>query len=399
MTIWIDEEKCDGCARCLPTCPYSALEIVDGKAVLTDRCTHCGSCLTGPCPQGALCSDGGEREIPDFSDHRGVWVLVEAAEGALHPVSLELVGKARKLADTLGEETAALVLGSGVEPLAGPLIAGGADRVHVVDHPWLDPYMTLPATQAAAAVLEANRPTILLVGATVAGRDLAPRLARRLALGLTADCTSLEIDPEERLLLQTRPAFGGNVMATIVTRYSRPQMASVRPGIFAPLAPDPARDGEVVVHDVDLDDEEDLGVVLARAMTVDGAETVDICQAKVVVAGGRGVGDAEGFKRLEQLATALGGEVGGTRVAHEEGWIPYERQIGQTGVTVRPELYIACGISGAVQHRAGVTDSRYIVAINSDPSAPIFEVADFGLVGDFRAIVPALLRALGAQAA
>ncbi|MBW1713451.1 MAG: electron transfer flavoprotein subunit alpha/FixB family protein, partial [Deltaproteobacteria bacterium] len=230
------------------------------------------------------------------------------------------------------------------------------------------------------------------MGATPQGRDLAPRLARRLRLGLTADCTQLDIDPEAKILRQTRPAFGGNVMAAILSRFSRPQMATVRPGIMEALQPDPQRKGQVVKHRAALSPS-DLGAVLLRTVAQAGRQ-VDLTQARVVVAGGRGLDGGRGFELLQELASVLGGEVGGTRVAFEEGWIPQERQIGQTGVTVRPELYVACGLSGAIQHRAGMLDSRYIVAINKDPAAPIFEVADFGLVGDLRTIVPALISAV-----
>ncbi len=391
MAVWIDGDKCNGCGLCLQACNYGGVEIsADGVAVLTDRCTACGSCLDVCRPQ-ALLSDAGEREVPDFSDHTGVWVLAEQSGGTIHPVTFELIGKARELADELGEEVATILLGADVAALAASLIGAGADTVHLVEHDTLAHYLTRPMTSAATQVIKAAAPNILLVGATHRGRDLAPRLARRLGLGLTADCTTLAIGAD-KLLEQTRPAFGGNVMATIVGRYSRPQMASVRPGIMAALTPDDSRSGEIVRHDVTID-EADLGAVLIESMAP-AQRGVDLTKAKIVVAGGRGIGDAAGFALLAELAEALGGELGGTRVAFEEGWIPYERQIGQTGVTIRPEIYIGCGISGAIQHSAGIVDSRYIIAINKDETAPIFKVADFALVGDFRTIVPALTRAV-----
>lgn len=393
MAIWIETEICNGCGRCLRACPYDAVELVEGKAVFTERCTQCGSCVDA-CRDEAILSDAAERPIPDFSDHSGVWVLAEQDHGRLLPVSLELLGRASSLAADLGEEVGAILIGDGddVSGLAEDLITHGADVVHRVTGSGLADYLTRPYTTALAGIVEAGKPSILLVGATLQGRDLAPRLARRLGLGLTADCTELDIDPDEKLLRQTRPAFGGNVMATIICRFSRPQMASVRPGIMEALASDSGRQGRIIDHAPE-ERAEDLGAVILRTMA-SGAKKVDLTQSRVVVAGGRGVGSAEGFALLEELAALMGGEVGGTRVAMEEGWIPLDRQIGQTGITVRPELYIACGVSGAIQHRAGCLDSRYIVAINRDPSASIFDVADYGLVGDLQAIVPALIETL-----
>ncbi len=391
MAILVDLELCTGCARCLRACPYEALELAQGKALVNDRCTLCGTCLEA-CPEEALSSDAVEKPIPDFSAHSGVWVLAEHREGRLHPVSLELLGRARGLARDLGQEVAALLLGRQVEGLAEELMAGGAETVHLVEHDLLENYLTLPRTKAAAQVIRRAKPEILLIGATHQGRDLAPRLARRLGLGLTADCTELVIDPQEKILWQTRPAFGGNIMATIASRFSRPQMATVRPGIMEPLPPGEGKAGKVVRHQVALEPA-DLGAILKRSIAPE-SQAVDLTKAKVIVAGGRGVGEARGFELLGELAELLGGEVGGTRVAYESGWIPYERQIGQTGATVRPELYIACGLSGAIQHRAGIMDSRYIVALNKDPGASIFEVADFGLVGDCKTLVQALIQAV-----
>ena len=391
MAVWIIEEKCTGCARCLAACLYGGVELVQGKAILTERCTHCGSCQEA-CHDEAIGWEKAERAVPDFSDHEGVWVVAEQREGRLGRVSLELLGRARELADELGQEVGAVLLGHEIADLAQGLIAHGADKVHLVEDERLDRYLTGPYTAALAQVIESGRPNILLVGATQAGRDLAPRLARRLGLGLTADCTELAIDPEEGILLQTRPAFGGNVMATIVSRYSRPQMATVRPGIMVPAPAEAGRKGEVIRHSLAPTTGEP-GTVLIETIREAG-QRKDLTQARVVVSGGRGVGSADGFSLLEELAKALGGEVGGSRVAVEEGWIEQERQVGQTGLTVRPELYIACGLSGAIQHRAGMMGSRYIVAINRDASAPIFGVADFGLVGDYRTIVPALIKAM-----
>jgi electron transfer flavoprotein alpha subunit len=274
------------------------------------------------------------------------------------------------------------------------LIEHGADRVYLAEDKGLKDYRTNAYTKVIADLVKAQKPNILLMGATHIGRDLAPRVSRRVEGGLTADCTELSIDPQEGVLLQTRPAFGGNVMATIANRYSRPQMATVRPGVME-VAAKPGHKGEVIRHSVSLE-EVDMGTRILD-LVKEKKKKVNLSEAKVVVAGGRGVGDAKGFALLEDLAAIFGGEVAGTRVAVEEGWIPSERQVGQTGQSVRPELYIACGISGAIQHRAGMMNSRYIVAINKDPRAPIFQVADWGLVADLHELVPEMIEQLKQQ--
>jgi len=390
MTVWVEVDLCNGCKRCTKTCPYGAVEMKDGKAHILDRCTSCGACLE-VCKQKALRSDAKPREIPDFSDRKGVWVFAEQREGALNKVSLELLGKARDLASALGQEVAALLLGYDVAGLAKTLTEYGAESVFVAEHKALKNFRTIPYTRVIGELVDQHKPNILLMGATHVGRDLAPRVSRRVGVGLTADCTELAIDPEEKILLQTRPAFGGNVMATIANRYSRPQMATVRPGVMEAVAT-PGRKGRVIKVKVSLTEKE-IGTRILEVVR-EKKKTVNLAEAKVIVAGGRGVGDAKGFRILEELASALGGEVAGTRVAVEEGWIPLERQVGQTGQSVRPEIYIACGVSGAIQHRAGMMNSRYIIAVNKDARAPIFQVADWGIVGDLHEVVPEMIRQL-----
>jgi len=392
MTVWVEVDLCSGCKRCLKACPYGAVEMKEGKALILERCTSCGACLQ-VCKEKAIQTDVEPRTVPDFSDRKGIWVFAEQRGGQLHQVSLELMGKARELGTFLGQEISALLLGENVAGLSEILIEHGADQVFLAEHSALKDYRTTAYTKVIEELVKEYRPNILLMGATHIGRDLAPRVSRRVGVGLTADCTELSIDPQEQILLQTRPAFGGNVMATIANRYSRPQMATVRPGVMEAVAK--RGKGNIVRHSVSLVEGE-IGTRILE-LVKEKKKKVNLTAAKVIVAGGRGAGDAGGFRVLEELAAMFGGEVAGTRVAVEEGWIPPERQVGQTGQSVRPELYVACGISGAIQHRAGMMNSRYIVAVNKDARAPIFQVADWGLVGDLHELVPEMIEQLKRQ--
>lgn len=387
MNVWVEVDLCNGCKRCLKACPYGAVELKEEKATILERCTSCGACLE-VCKENAIITDAEPRTIPDFSDRKGVWVFAEQREGKLRKTSLQLLGKAQELASVLNQDISALLLGHQVSGLSETLIKYGADTVYLAEHPGLKDYRTIAYSKLIEDLVKKYKPNILLLGATHIGRDLAPRVSRRVGVGLTADCTELVIDPEEGILLQTRPAFGGNVMATIANRYSRPQMATVRPGVMDAKVR-PGNEGTVIKYEVSLSEEEIATKVLK--VVKEERKGVDLSKAKVIVAGGRGVGDASAFKVLEELAAAVNGEVAGTRVAVEEGWIPADRQIGQTGQSVRPELYIACGISGAIQHRAGIMNSRYIIAINKDQRAPIFQVADWGIVGDLHDVVPDMI--------
>lgn len=324
----------------------------------------------------------------DISQYKDIYVFVEQRDGAVQSVGLELLGKARELADRVGEKVVALILGKGISDKAQELIAAGADKVLIVDNEYLKSYLTEPYTQAVSQIILEQKPAILLLGATIIGRDLAPRLSARTNTGLTADCTQLEIG-ESGELLMTRPAFGGNLMATILCKNHRPQMSTVRPGVMQRIAPDVSRKGEIVNYNVNFDKAK-----INRVRIVEEVKeckcVADISESKILVAGGRGVGNAEGFNKLRALAQTLGGEIAASRAMVDAGIIEHCSQVGQTGKTVRPELYIACGISGAIQHLAGMEESEYIIAINRDKYAPIFSVADIGIVGDVHKIVPLL---------
>lgn len=324
----------------------------------------------------------------NIEDYKGVFTFAQQVHGELSNVSLELIGKARDLAADLETDVSVILLGHQIGHLPKELVAFGADRVIVIDDPVLDEYRTEPYTQGLTAIINEFKPEIVLFGATAIGRDLAPRVAGRVHTGLTADCTSLDIDKEKREFRMTRPAFGGNVMATIVCPEFRPAMATVRPGVMVKELRDDARQGEIVTFDYTF--VENQAYFQIEEVIKKVSHKIDITEAKVLVSGGRGLGDASCFTLLQGLADALGGEVSCSRAVVDAGWLPKEHQVGQTGKTVRPQLYIACGISGAIQHLAGMEEADYIVAINKDPDAPIFNVADVGIVGDLHRIIPML---------
>ncbi|MBR5029541.1 MAG: electron transfer flavoprotein subunit alpha/FixB family protein [Muribaculaceae bacterium] len=324
-------------------------------------------------------------------DYKNVFVFAEQREGVIQSVAFELLGKARDLADVLEEKVVALLLGYGVKDKAQELIEYGADEVIVVDTVELKDFLSEQYSQAVSQIILDRKPHIVLYGATTIGRDLAPRLASRLKTGLTADCTKLEIQPvkdEEKEFCMTRPAFGGNLMATIVCPNNRPQMSTVRPGVMQKMKRDASRQGVVTVFEPKFDTSK-FKVKVVETIKAD-KEIADIAEAKVLVSGGRGVHDKEGFNKLQDLADVLGGQVASSRAMVDNGVMPHECQVGQTGKTVRPNLYMACGISGAIQHLAGMEESDFIIAINKDKFAPIFSVADLGIVGDLHKIVPML---------
>ncbi len=393
MSIRIINEKCTGCTRCVKSCPFGALSMKDKKAVVDlDKCTLCGACqevctfnaieITRPAQ-----TPGTTSSALDAAD---VWVFCEQKKGVVQSVAWELLGKGRELADKRGMKLCAVLLGHGIKGLYDSLVARGADRVYLIDSPRLAHYQNEPYTAALSMLVEKYRPEIVLCGATTTGRSLISKVAVRLTTGLTADCTGLDIDEKEHLLLQTRPAFGGNIMATIVTPQHRPQMATVRHKVMKEAPVHEGRSGELREETID------ENVLSSRSTLVDVIEeieqTVNLTEADVIVSGGRGLGGPEHFPLIEELALSLGGAVGASRAAVDAEWIPYSHQVGQTGKTVCPKVYIACGISGQIQHLIGMQSSKIIIAINKDPEAPIFKVATYGVVGDLFKIVPALTK-------
>jgi electron transfer flavoprotein alpha subunit len=389
MSVRIERDKCTACESCLAVCPHDAIVIKEGKAFINEYCQMCSACLT-VCPEGAITEYEAEKglEVQDLNSYRGIWVFAEQRKKVIAPVSFELLGAGRRLADTLQVELSAVLLG-GDEALASELIKWGADKVYLSDHQIFDSFNDEPYAGLLASLVNKYKPEVVLAGATAIGRSFLPRVAAKLRCGLTADCTGLEIEGETRNLVQTRPAYGGNIMASILCPKTRPQMATVRPKVMKKGEYDEARRGEIIRVE---GDGLTSGTKVLESVKDQSSHKVNLQEADVIISGGRGLKTAEGFQLLSELASLLNGAVGASRAAVDEGWIPYSHQVGQTGKTVCPKLYIACGISGAVQHLVGMQSSDHIVAINKNEEAPIFNVATYGLVGDLYEILPLLIK-------
>ncbi len=398
MSIQIITEKCTGCALCVRTCPFSCIIVANplagtGKKAMIDfnKCTLCGACVQ-ICKFQAIFLDksSGACVIPDIKDYKGVWVFTEQKMGKIQSVSYELLGKAHELGKKLFCEVSAVLIGNEMDEHIDELFWHGADNVYLVQAPELANFQDEPYTNILIKLIEKYKPEIILSGATAIGRSLIARVAVKIKAGLTADCTALDIDREKKILLQTRTGFGGNIMATITTPNHRPQMSTVRHKVMQPMPADKQRKGKIIRENFD------FSLYSSRTKLVDIVEEIEtlvnISEADIIISGGRGMDNAENFKLLEELAHLLGAAVGSSRAAVDSGWMPYSHQVGQTGRTVAPKIYIACGISGQIQHLVGMQSSKIIIAINKDLEAPIFKIANYGIVGDVFEVLPVLIK-------
>ena len=387
-SINILKDKCVGCKRCMGACPFGAIEMHNKVAVIKENCTLCGSCVEA-CKFNAINFERDKIQSVDLSEYKGIWVFAEQRYGKLKSVTLELLGKAKELSNSLNVSVTAVLLGHKVKEICKDLISYGADEVLLIDEEWLNDFNDHIYGEIMTELISQYKPEIVLVGATSNGRSLAPHISSTLKTGLTADCTGLDIDMESKLLVQTRPAFGGNLMAEIICPNNRPQMSTVRPKVFKPIEADYNRQGKITRIK-----KEPIEGFVKLVKNIDNAEGLSLSDAEIIVSVGRGIGSTKNISLAKELADVLGGALGSSRPVVDLGLMPYSQQVGQTGKTVAPKIYIACGISGAIQHLAGLADIETIVAINQDPDAPIFKVANYGIVGNVSEILPELIKRL-----
>lgn len=413
MAIVVIDEKCRGCEICIESCPFDAIEMKGKLAYINEKCTACGQCIEA-CPFDAIENTQEAKEV-DLSEYKDLWVYAEQRNGKMLNVALELIGEGNRLSREIGEDTkvCALLVGNKIDHLVNECYAYGADKVYLIQDEKLENYTTDGYTKVIVDALKIHKPEIVIYGATHIGRDLAPRVAARLDTGLTADCTRLDVDIKSYIdyaknnttldistldpndtskgLKQTRPAFGGNLMATIICPRTRPQMSTVRPGVMQKREPDLKATGELIEVKPSITDADIRTEILEIVKSA--KELVSLTDAEIICSGGRGLNEACGFDLITEFAEKVGGVVGSSRAAVDSGWIDHSHQVGQTGTTVKPSIYFACGISGAIQHLAGMQTSDIIVAINKDPDAPIFDVADYGIVGDLYKVIPEIIAA------
>ncbi|MFH2069902.1 MAG: FAD-binding protein [Elusimicrobiota bacterium] len=398
--IEIIRDNCTGCLLCVRACPFGAISLIERpehpkkiKLAVIDvsKCNFCGACVEACKKYRAIVitREDGQPAV-NLSEYRGVWVYAEQRHSDVSPVVYELLNEGRALADKLSTRLSAVLIGDGIEKHAQELIYHGADRVYVIDGPIFREFLDEPYAEVLSGLIFGEKPEIVLMGATNIGRSFASRVAAKIKTGLTADCTGLDIDVSNRNLMQTRPAFGGNVMATILTPRHRPQMATVRHKVFKKAPRDAGRKGEIIKRNPDFTKLKSRTGFLE--FVSDTTTKINLAEADIIVSGGRGLGKPEGFKLIEELASALCGAVGASRAAVDSGWIPYSHQVGQTGRTVAPKLYVACGVSGQIQHLVGMGSSDIIVAINRDPEAPMMKIATYAIEGDLYEIIPCIIK-------